>query len=171
MAELKHIGPIIDRCIFDSWRMGDYLIAIQYGFLGGMLIVLYRGNEAIRTYPSDATHGVTLLYINAFIWAAENDAISSIPTEHFKLKKSRPKKYNITWNTFTLASEEYKLFHEQPGWDEWEAQFLSHKGKYVQELNEKLITQNMSAISKVVNERAGKELKEIKPNIPPQIEE
>lgn len=142
--QLTHIGPFVERMIYDSWSINGYLVALSAGFLGGACVKIYRGAESIKWLPSDRTHNVTLLLINNFIWACENECISFLPEKPFQPKSSE--------------LEKGLLYFQCAKWPDYKAQFKIQDFPYVAEIDEELIVQNASKIEKVTLANVKEEL-------------
>lgn len=143
--ELKHIGPIPERKIYDSWEINGYLITLHASIMGGIGVKLFQGNEGIRWYPSDATYNVLLFFINNCIWAADNDGVMLLPDTDFH---QTAKEY-----------EENKLYKECPAWEKFTIQFKIQDFPYITTINEPLIMSNLDAIRKICDEELAQEMK------------
>jgi hypothetical protein len=140
--ELKHIGPFVERLIYDSWSINGYLVTISSGIMGGGCIKIYRGAETVKWMPTDCTYNVVLLYLNNCIWACENDCIHFLPEKPFQPK--------------TSEAEKGLLYHQCATWPDYKAQFKIQDCRYIDTIDEKLIEENANKIAAI----ALKELKE-----------
>ena len=134
--ELKNTGPNVAEKIFDSWMINGYYIYLYYGAAGGLFVKISLDNDVKRAYPTDFTHNVALLYLNAFMCAADRDAINTLPEKPFH------KRYQ----------DSDLLYFESKGWEKYKSQFERFEMDYIEELNEELIAANLKAIRDVNNE-------------------
>ena len=144
--ELKNVGPIVERKIYDSWEINGYLISLHAAVMGGIGVRLFKSNEGIRWYPSDASYNVLLFFINNCIWAADNDSIILLPEK-----------------PFCPTSKEYEegtLYKECSAWNKYALQFKVQDFPYITTIDEPLIMSNFYAIKKICD----KEIAEVFPS-------
>lgn len=148
--ELKHIGPIIERKIYDSWQINGYLVSLSQPLLGGISVNIFKGNQSIKIFPTDITHAVILFYLNNCIWACDTDSILSLPEKHFKLKHSEIEE-QIKINPEGKVESDGKMafFCNTPRWAKHKEKFKIQDYPYINTLNEKLICENQKAIEAI----------------------
>lgn len=161
--ELKHIGPIVERCILDSWRINDYLVALKYTIMGGLAVCIFKEHETVRFFPTDATYNVALFYLNNCMWACDTNSVLRLPEKHFSLKTSEFDKISNDKDCkliskgkngeptidYQALEEKRGLFCSSKRWEKHKEQFQIQNFQYIDNINDELVSKSLKEIRPV----------------------